>query len=82
MAYYGIASNLVIYLTTKLHEGTVNSSTNVAIWSGTVWMTPIIGAYIADTHWGRYWTFTVFSFIYILVCNSSRLSALINSFTG
>jgi len=71
MAYYGIASNLVIYLTTKLHEGTVTSSTNVSNWSGAIWMTPVLGAYIADTHWGRYWTFTVFSFIYILVCNSS-----------
>lgn len=66
MAYYGIASNLVIYLTTKLHEGTVSSSSNVSNWSGTVWITPVIGAYIADTHWGRYWTFTVFSFVYIV----------------
>jgi len=66
MAYYGIASNLVIYLTTKLHEGTVTSSTNVSNWSGAIWMTPVLGAYIADTHWGRYWTFMVFSFIYIL----------------
>eukprot|EP00253_Pinus_taeda_P006189 PITA_06189 len=66
MAYYGIASNLVIYLTNKLHEGTVSSSSNVSNWSGAVWITPVIGAYIADTHWGRYWTFTVFSFVYIL----------------
>nr|AQX43153.1 NPF family transporter [Pinus pinaster] len=66
MSFYGIASNLVIYLTTKLHEGTVNSSKNVNNWSGALWLTPVIGAYIADTHWGRYWTFTVFSCIYIL----------------
>jgi len=66
MSFYGIASNLVIYLTTKLHEGTVNSSRNVNNWSGAIWITPILGAYIADTHWGRYWTFTVFSCIYIL----------------
>ncbi|CAA3020474.1 NRT1 PTR FAMILY -like [Olea europaea subsp. europaea] len=32
MAYYGIASNLVIYLTRKLHEGTVTSSNNVTNW--------------------------------------------------
>jgi len=66
MAFYGIVSNLVIYLTTKLHEGTVKSAANVSNWSGTVWVTPIVGAYIADTHWGRYWTFTVFSCIYVL----------------
>ncbi|XP_020259888.1 protein NRT1/ PTR FAMILY 5.2-like [Asparagus officinalis] len=66
MAYYGIASNLVVYLTSKLHEGTVPSSNNVTNWAGTVWMTPIIGAYIADAHLGRYWTFVIASAIYLL----------------
>eukprot|EP00253_Pinus_taeda_P006966 PITA_06966 len=65
MAYYGIASNLVNYLTDKLHEDNVSSTSNVSNWSGTIWITPVIGAYIADTHWGRYWTFTVFSSVYI-----------------
>ncbi|WVZ72685.1 hypothetical protein U9M48_021104 [Paspalum notatum var. saurae] len=36
MAYYGIASNLIIYLTDKLHQGTVEASNNVTNWSGTV----------------------------------------------
>lgn len=67
MAYYGIASNLVVYLTTKLHEGTVTSSNNVTNWVGTVWMTPILGAYIADAHLGRYWTFVIASGIYVVV---------------
>ncbi|KAL4194469.1 hypothetical protein AMTRI_Chr05g68830 [Amborella trichopoda] len=65
MAYYGISSNLVLYLTNKLHEGTVASSRNVTNWVGTVWMTPIIGAYIADAHLGRYWTFLISSAIYL-----------------
>ena len=67
MAYYGIASNLVQYLTTKLHEGTVKSSNNVTNWVGTAWMTPILGAYIADAHLGRYWTFVIASAIYLVV---------------
>lgn len=66
MAFYGIVSNLVIYLTTQLHEGTLNSSKNVNNWSGAIWITPILGAYVADTHWGRYKTFAVFLCIYIL----------------
>ncbi|XVF81031.1 hypothetical protein PTKIN_Ptkin15bG0123800 [Pterospermum kingtungense] len=65
MAYYGIASNLVLYLTNKLHEGTVKSSNNVNNWVGTVWMTPILGAYIADAHLGRYRTFIIASAIYL-----------------
>ncbi|XP_047959471.1 protein NRT1/ PTR FAMILY 5.2-like isoform X2 [Salvia hispanica] len=66
MAYYGIASNLVIYLTTKLHQGTVESANNVTNWIGTVWMTPLVGAYIADTYLGRYWTFLIASSIYLM----------------
>ncbi|PRQ25765.1 putative proton-dependent oligopeptide transporter family, major facilitator superfamily [Rosa chinensis] len=66
MAYYGIASNLVVYMTTKLHEGTVTSSNNVTNWVGTVWMTPLLGAYIADAHLGRYWTFVIASAIYLV----------------
>ncbi|WOG94333.1 hypothetical protein DCAR_0313626 [Daucus carota subsp. sativus] len=66
MAYYGIATNLVLYLTRELHEGTVASSNNVTNWVGTVWMTPLIGAYIADAHLGRYWTFIIASGIYLV----------------
>uniref|UniRef100_A0A452YDH7 Uncharacterized protein n=1 Tax=Aegilops tauschii subsp. strangulata TaxID=200361 RepID=A0A452YDH7_AEGTS len=66
MAYYGISSNLVLYLTTELHQGTVLSANNVTNWVGTIWMTPVIGAYIADAHLGRYRTFMVASIIYLL----------------
>ncbi|EEF35846.1 oligopeptide transporter, putative [Ricinus communis] len=66
MAYYGIASNLVLYLTKKLHEGTVASSNNVTNWAGTVWILPILGAYIADAHLGRFWTFIIASAIYLM----------------
>lgn len=66
MAFYGIASNLVVYLTTQLHEDTVTSVRNVNNWSGVVWMTPILGAYLADAYLGRYWTFTISSLVYVL----------------
>lgn len=72
MAYYGIASNLVVYLTKKLHVGTVTSSNNVTNWVGTVWMTPVLGAYIADAHLGRYWTFVLASAIYLSVTNKKK----------
>ncbi|KAL7081259.1 hypothetical protein ACP275_14G028600 [Erythranthe tilingii] len=65
MAYYGISSNLFIYLTKKLREGTVESANNVTNWVGTIWMTPVLGAYIADAVLGRYWTFLGASAIYL-----------------
>ncbi|KAK3444551.1 hypothetical protein EUGRSUZ_A01361 [Eucalyptus grandis] len=67
MAFYGIASNLVVYLTKKLHEGTVTSSNNVTNWVGTTWMTPILGAYIADAYLGCFWTFIYASVLYLMV---------------
>ncbi|KAL0392698.1 UNVERIFIED_CONTAM: protein NRT1/ PTR FAMILY 5.2 [Sesamum radiatum] len=72
MAYYGISSNLFIYLTKKLHQGTVRSANNVTNWVGTIWMTPVLGAYIADAVLGRYWTFLIASAIYLSVCLALR----------
>ncbi|KAG6728852.1 hypothetical protein I3842_02G195000 [Carya illinoinensis] len=66
MAFNGIASNLVNYLTTQLHQDTVSSVRDVNNWSGTVWITPILGAYIADSYAGRFWTFAVSSLIYVM----------------
>ncbi|KAL3634362.1 hypothetical protein CASFOL_021416 [Castilleja foliolosa] len=65
MAYYGISANLFIYLTQKLGQGTVESANNVICWVGTVWMCPVLGAYIADALLGRYWTFLISSLIYV-----------------
>uniref|UniRef100_A0A0D9WF89 Major facilitator superfamily (MFS) profile domain-containing protein n=1 Tax=Leersia perrieri TaxID=77586 RepID=A0A0D9WF89_9ORYZ len=65
MAFYGVASNLVVYLTTELREDTVSSVRNVNNWTGSVWMTPIAGAYIADAYLGRFWTFTFSSLLYL-----------------
>ena len=67
MAYYGVASNLVMYLTERLHQGTVEAANNVTNWSGTVFLTPLLGAYVADAYLGRYWTFVIGSAIYFMV---------------
>ncbi|KAF3953374.1 hypothetical protein CMV_021174 [Castanea mollissima] len=79
MAYYGISSNLVVYLTNKLHQGTVTSSNNVTNWVGTIWITPILGAYIADAHLGRYWTFIIACIIYLSGMLLLTLSVSLNS---
>ncbi len=39
----------------------------VTNWSGTVYLLPLVGAYMADAHLGRYITIIVFSLIYLLV---------------
>ncbi|GLT96358.1 hypothetical protein SLE2022_139840 [Rubroshorea leprosula] len=75
LAYYGIATNLVTYLKSKLHEGNVAAARNVSIWQGTCYLTPLIGAVLADAYWGRYWTVAVFSPIYFIGMCTLTLSA-------
>ncbi|XP_061367056.1 protein NRT1/ PTR FAMILY 8.3-like [Gastrolobium bilobum] len=66
LAYYGISSNLVIHLNTKLHEGLVPAAKNVNTFQGTSYLTPLIGSFFADAYWGRYWTIAVFYGIYLI----------------
>ncbi|GAA0155637.1 transporter [Lithospermum erythrorhizon] len=80
LAYYGIATNLVNYLTKKLHEGNVSAARNVTTWQGTCYLTPLIGAVLADAYWGRYWTIAVFSIIYFFGMCVLTLSAAVPAF--
>ncbi|CAO2831105.1 unnamed protein product [Amaranthus hypochondriacus] len=80
LAYYGIAKNLVNYLTNRLHEGNVIAARNVNTWAGTCYLTPLVGAFLADAYWGRYWTIAVFSTIYFIGMCTLALSASVPAF--
>uniref|UniRef100_A0A0E0M4Z9 Major facilitator superfamily (MFS) profile domain-containing protein n=1 Tax=Oryza punctata TaxID=4537 RepID=A0A0E0M4Z9_ORYPU len=67
LAYYGISKNLVTYLTKVLHESKVNAARNSSAWSGACYLTPLFGAFLADTYWGKYRTVLTFLPIYILI---------------
>ncbi|CAN1199992.1 Protein NRT1/ PTR FAMILY 8.3 [Linum perenne] len=77
LAYYGIATNLVTYLTTNMHQGNVSAARTVTTWSGTCYITPLIGAILADAYWGRYWTIAAFSTIYFIGMCTLTLSAAV-----
>ncbi|KAJ0683191.1 putative proton-dependent oligopeptide transporter family, PTR2 family proton/oligopeptide symporter [Helianthus annuus] len=79
LAYYGISTNLVSYLTKKLHQGNAVAATNVTTWQGTCYLTPLIGAVLADAYWGRYWTIAIFSIIYFVGMCTLTLSASVPS---
>ncbi|KAL6906257.1 hypothetical protein ACP4OV_003858 [Aristida adscensionis] len=64
IAYFSISKNLVPYLITVLHESKVTAARNDSIWAGACFVTPLLGAFMADTYWGRYWTVVVFLPIY------------------
>ncbi|XP_034693343.1 protein NRT1/ PTR FAMILY 8.1-like [Vitis riparia] len=64
LAYYGMSTNLVNYLQIRLNQGNVTASNNVTNWSGTCYITPLIGAFLADAYFGRFWIIAIFSIIY------------------
>ncbi|CAK9232827.1 unnamed protein product, partial [Sphagnum troendelagicum] len=78
-AYYGIALNLVTYLVTVLHQGTGESISIVYNWSGTAWILPLLGGFLADAYWGRYWTITVSAVIYLMGLLLLTLSVTLHS---
>ncbi|KAL8482497.1 hypothetical protein ACS0TY_028610 [Phlomoides rotata] len=79
-AHYGISSNLVSYLTGKLGLSTATAAANVNVWSGTTSLTPILGAFIADSFLGRYRSVIVASLLYVLGLGFLSISAGLNRF--
>ncbi|XP_071700967.1 protein NRT1/ PTR FAMILY 8.2-like [Rutidosis leptorrhynchoides] len=75
LAYYGMSSNLVRYFKYHLNQHSADASRNLSTWTGTCYLTPLIGAFVADTYLGRYWTITTFSIIYAIGMGMLTLSA-------
>lgn len=66
LAYYGMSTNLVTYMEDVLRQGSAKAATNVTNWSGTCYATPLLGAFLADSYLGRFWTIASFMIIYII----------------
>ncbi|XP_076926363.1 protein NRT1/ PTR FAMILY 8.1-like [Bidens hawaiensis] len=77
LAYYGMSTNLLLYFKNNLHQHSATASKNLSNWSGTCYITPLLGAFLADSYLGRYWTIAIFSIIYVLGMSLLTLSASI-----
>lgn len=65
LAYYGMSTNLVNFMKDRMGMANAAAANNVTNWGGTCYITPLIGAFLADAYLGRFWTIASFMIIYI-----------------
>ncbi|KAF0929688.1 hypothetical protein E2562_023036 [Oryza meyeriana var. granulata] len=75
LAYYSVGTNLVSYLTKVQGQSNVTAASNIASWQGNCYLTTILGAFLADSYWGRHRTIvvslTIFTFGMVLLTLSA-----------
>ncbi|CAL9133237.1 unnamed protein product [Musa textilis] len=76
----GFNANMITYLTQQLHMPLVQASNTLTNFSGTSSLTPLVGALIADSFAGRFWTITLGSVVYQLGMISLTVSAILPAF--
>ncbi|KAG0496061.1 hypothetical protein HPP92_000752 [Vanilla planifolia] len=52
----GTSANLLVYLTTVFNMNSIASATLLQVFSGTTNLSPVLGAFLCDTYFGRYAT--------------------------
>ncbi|XP_061369922.1 protein NRT1/ PTR FAMILY 3.1-like [Gastrolobium bilobum] len=78
-AAYGYYSNLMSYLTQELNMPSVTASYTLTNFVGTLYLTPLVGALIAESCAGAFWTITVGSLFYELGMLGLTISASLPS---
>ncbi|KAI5427414.1 hypothetical protein KIW84_032725, partial [Lathyrus oleraceus] len=63
----GFHANMISYLTQQLNMPLVSASNTLSNFNGVSSLTPLLGAFIADSFAGRFWTIVVATIIYELV---------------
>jgi POT family proton-dependent oligopeptide transporter len=65
-SYYGMRAILTLYMADKLKLGEANAATYMAFFVAGCYFLPLLGGFIADRFFGKYWTIVGFSIPYIL----------------
>lgn len=66
LAYYGFAGSLVLFFETNLDMSSADAVNSFSLWSGAVYVTPLLGGYVADAWLGRYKTILFFCIFYLM----------------
>ncbi|KAI5076428.1 hypothetical protein GOP47_0008493 [Adiantum capillus-veneris] len=79
LATIGLLLGIILYLTQEFHIKIVTAVNILNVSTGTGYILPIIGGYIADAYIGRYWTLIIASIINFLGMCALLLTAAIPS---
>ncbi|KAI0531303.1 hypothetical protein KFK09_000856 [Dendrobium nobile] len=75
----GFYANMVTYLRNELHVPLIQATNTLNNFAGTASLTPIVGALIADSYAGRFWTIAVGATLYQLGMLGVTISAILPS---
>ena len=64
-SYYGMRAILATYMAKELGFGEANAGTVMSFFIAACYFLPLIGGYVADNFFGKYWTIVGFSLPYI-----------------
>lgn len=76
LAYYGLTGSLPIFFRKVFQIEAVLATELNSLFSSLTYITPLIGAWVADTHWGRFKTILIFSIWYLaglFICSFAAL---------
>lgn len=71
LAFFGVGVNLVLFLTRVMEQSNATAANNVSIWTGTVYLCSLIGAFLSDSYWGRYLTCALFQVVLVVVMHAN-----------
>ncbi|KAJ1273608.1 hypothetical protein BS78_06G294900 [Paspalum vaginatum] len=76
-AFFGISANLITYMTGPLGQSNASAAAAVNAWSGTASLMPLLGAFLADAHLGRYRSIILACSLYTLGFGMLTLSSTV-----
>ena len=65
-SYYGMIGILELYLKDRMQMGSDGATQTLHLFGAAVYFLPLLGAWLADRFWGRYWTILSISLFYCL----------------
>ncbi|PON49823.1 Proton-dependent oligopeptide transporter [Parasponia andersonii] len=79
LSYFGIATNLITYLTKIIHQDLNTAAKNVNYWSGFTTIVPLVGGFLADSYTGRFVMVLFSSLVYLMGLSLLAMSQYIPS---